>query len=260
VPLELWSGDTLRAVVPVGKGPEPPLAALHILLVEDSPDNRTITVAYLQDTPYRIEIAENGAAAYEKFIAGHYDLVLMDRQMPVMDGLTATRAIRAWEQVNHRPLTPIIALTASALKGDREQCVAAGCTAYLTKPIKQEVLLQAIKEHSIVAPPSSKEQHSRQAAIIVHANPKFADLIPGFLQNRRQDVIAMLDGLDRGEFELVEHLGHGMKGAGGSWGFQAITDIGAALEQSAQSADADASRKWVDELSRYLDRVEVVFD
>jgi signal transduction histidine kinase/DNA-binding NarL/FixJ family response regulator len=260
VPLELWSGDTLRAVVPVGKGPEPPLAALHILLVEDSPDNRTITVAYLQDTPYRIEIAENGAAAYEKFIAGHYDLVLMDRQMPVMDGLTATRAIRAWEQVNHRPVTPIIALTASALKGDREQCVAAGCTAYLTKPIKQEVLLQAIKEHSIVAPPSSKEEHSRRAAIIVHANPKFADLIPGFLQNRRQDVIAMLGALDRGEFEPVERLGHGMKGAGGSFGFQAITDIGAALELAAENADTDASRKWVGELSTYLDRVEVVFD
>ena len=70
---------------------------LRILLVEDSPDNRTIAVAYLQDTPYRVEIAENGAVACEKFTAGHYDLVLMDRRMPVMDGLTATRAIRAWE-------------------------------------------------------------------------------------------------------------------------------------------------------------------
>ena len=109
-----------RAAVPVGTGPEPPLPALRILLAEDSPDNCTITMAYLQDTPYRVEIAENGAIACEKFTAGHYDLVLMDRQMPVMDGLTATRAIRAWEQANHRPPTPIIALTASALKGDRE--------------------------------------------------------------------------------------------------------------------------------------------
>ncbi|MBA3297873.1 MAG: Hpt domain-containing protein [Acidobacteria bacterium] len=130
----------------------------------------------------------------------------------------------------------------------------------MTKPIKQEVLLQAIKEHSIVAPAPSKEESSRQDAIIVRANPKFTDLIPGFLQNRRQDVIAMLDALDRGDFETVEGLGHGMKGAGGSWGFQAITDIGAALEQAAESADTDASRKWVSELSRYLDRVEIVFD
>jgi CheY-like chemotaxis protein/HPt (histidine-containing phosphotransfer) domain-containing protein len=260
VPLEIWAGATRRPTMPVGAGPEPPLPALHILLVEDSPDNRTITVAYLQDTPYRVEIAENGVVAYEKFTAGHYDLVLMDRQMPVMDGLTATQAIREWEQANHRPPTPIIALTASALKGDREKCVAAGCTAYLTKPIKQEVLLQAIKEHSIVAHTSSKDENSRTDTIPVRANPKFADLMPGFLQNRRQDVIAMLDALERGDFQTVESLGHGMKGAGGSYGFQAITDFGAALEQAAESADIDASRKWVGELSRYLDRVEIVSD
>ena len=122
------------------------------------------------------------------------------------------------------------------------------------------MLLQAIKEYSILAPPSSKEESSRKDTILLRANPKFADLIPGFLQNRRQDVIALLDALDRGDFETVESLGHGMKGAGGSWGFQGITDIGAALEQAAESADTDASRKWVGELSRYLDRVEIVSD
>jgi CheY-like chemotaxis protein/HPt (histidine-containing phosphotransfer) domain-containing protein len=226
--------------------------------VEDSPDNRTITVAYLQDTPYRVEIAENGAIAYTKFTAGHYDLVLMDRQMPVMDGMTATRAIREWEQANHRAPTPIIALTASALKGDQEKFVSAGCTAYLTKPIKQDALLQAIREHSGAAPPSSNEDGKRESAIVVHADPKIADLIPEFLQNRRQDVLAMLEALDRRDFDTVERLGHGMRGAGGSWGFQAITDIGAALEQAAESADSDASRKCVGDLSRYLDRVEVV--
>jgi HPt (histidine-containing phosphotransfer) domain-containing protein len=68
----------------------------------------------------------------------------------------------------------------------------------------------------------------------------------------------MLDALDRHDFETVERLGHGMKGAGGSWGFQAITEIGAALEQAAESADSDGSRKCVGELSTYLDRVEVV--
>jgi len=94
--------------------------------------------------------------------------------------------------------------------------------------------------------------------ILAHAKPKFADLIPLFLQNCRQNVIAMLDALDRGDFETVEILGHGMRGAGGSYGFQAITDIGAALEQAAERVDNDASRKWVGELSGYLDRVEVV--
>ena len=251
---------TRQAAVPAGTSPEPALPALDILLVEDSSDNRTITMAFLKDTPYRVEIAENGAIAYEKFKAGHYDLVLMDRQMPVMDGLTATRAIREWEQANHRPPMPIIALTASALKGDQEKFVAAGCTAYLTKPIKQEVLLQAIKEHSVATPPSSKGESSRSDTILVRVNPRFADLIPAFLQNRRQDVIAMRNALDRGDFGTVESLGHGMKGAGGSWGFQVITDIGAALEQAGESADNAASHKWVGELSTYLDCVEIVSD
>jgi PAS domain S-box-containing protein len=260
VPLEIWAGATRGEAVSVGTGLEPPLPALHVLLVEDSPDNRTITIAYLKDTPYRVDIADNGAIAFKKFTAGHYDLVLMDRQMPVMDGLAATRAIRKWEKSNDRPATPIIALTASALKGDQEKFEAAGCTAFLTKPIKQDVLLQAIKEHSMVASPPSNEASSRKDTIIVRANPKFTDLIPGFLENRRHDVVAMLDALDRGDFETVESLGHGMKGAGGSWGFQGVTDIGADLERAAGCADNEASRNSVDELTRYLDRVEIVYD
>jgi DNA-binding response OmpR family regulator len=184
----------------------------------------------------------------------------MDRQMPVMDGLTATRAIREWEESMNRPPTPIIALTASALKGDQEKFVAAGCTAYLTKPIKQEVLLHAIREHSVVASAPETAERGRADAIVVRANPKLADLIPGFLQNRRHDVTAMLNALDKRDFAIVESLGHGMKGAGGSWGFQGITDIGAALERSAEGADNEGSRKWVGELSRYLDRVEIVYD
>jgi CheY-like chemotaxis protein len=252
VPLEIWEGATQRTTVPVGAGPDQPLPALNILLVEDSPDNRTITMAYLRDTPYRVEIAENGAVACEKFTAGRYDLVLMDRQMPVMDGLTATRAIRAWELAHHRPPTPIIALTASALKGDQEKCLAAGCTAYLTKPIKEEVLLQAIREHSPAA--------EAKDAIRIRVNPKIADLIPGFLEHRRNDVTAIRDALDEGDFEIVERLGHGMRGAGGSWGFQGITDIGAALEEAANHGDAGLCRKWADDLSGYLDRLEVVYD
>jgi len=260
VPFESWAAADRPTAAPAGTGFNAPLPALRILLAEDSPDNCTITMAYLEDTPYRVEIAENGAIAFERFVAGHYDLVLMDRQMPIMDGLTATRTIRAWEQANDRLPTPIIALTASALKRDREMCLAAGCTAFLTKPIKQEVLLQAIKDLSIVAPTSSKEESSRKETIFVRANPKIADLMPVFLRNCRQNVVAMLDALDRGDFETVEILGHGMRGAGGSYGFQAITEIGAALEQVAEGADSDASRKWVGELSGYLDRVEIISD
>jgi PAS domain S-box-containing protein len=258
VPFEIWAAVNRPVAVPAGMGPEPPLPALRILLAEDSPDNSTITIAYLEDTPYRVEVAETGAIACRMFEAGRYDLVLMDRQMPVMDGLTATRTIRAWEQANDRSPTPIIALTASALKGDREKCLAAGCTAFLTKPIKQEVLLQAIKDHSMVAPPSLEEESSRKDTVHLSLNQKLAARAPTYLQSCRQSVIEILDALDRVDFETVTILGHNMRGSGGAYGFQAITDIGGAIEQAAESADNDASRKWVGELSSFLDRVEII--
>jgi PAS domain S-box-containing protein len=261
VPFEISTAVNRPAAAPVGLGPEPPLPALHILLVEDSPDNRTITMAYLEHTPYRVDIAENGDIACRKFTAGNYDLVLMDRQMPVMDGLTATRSIRAWEHANERPPTPIIALTAAALKGDREKCLAAGCTAFLTKPIKQEVLLQAIKEHWRAAPValpflvSAVDQDSQMDPILARVNARLAARIPEYLQNCRENVITMRHALDRVDFETVTSLGHQMRGSGGAYGFQAITDIGAALEEAGESADNDVSRKWVNELSSYLDSI-----
>jgi CheY-like chemotaxis protein len=124
------------------------MTPLRILTVDDSRDNRALIVAYLKNTPYHSDMAATGAVACEMFKAGQYDLVLMDRQMPVMDGLTATRAMRAWEEANGRKPTPIIALTAAALSGDREICLAAGCTAYLTKPIERGALLRAIGEYT----------------------------------------------------------------------------------------------------------------
>jgi CheY-like chemotaxis protein len=253
VPFEIWAAANRPTVAPIGTGPEPALPALHILLVEDSPDNRTITMAYLEDTPYSVEIAENGAIACKMFTERDYDLILMDRQMPVMDGLTATRAIREWERANGKPPTPIIALTAAALKGDREKCLAAGCTAFLTKPIKQEVLLQAIKENSGVALASSREQ---EAPILLRVKTSLADRAPAYLQNCRQNVIVMLDALDRVDFETVASLGHQMRGSGGAYGFQPITDICIALQEAGETADEDVSRKCVGELSNYLDGID----
>jgi PAS domain S-box-containing protein len=256
VPFEIWSRDDRPTDAAIGAGPELALRALRILLAEDSPDNCTITMAYLEDTPYLIDIAETGAIACAKFKVGHYDLVLMDRQMPVMDGLTATRTIRAWEQANGQPPTPIIALTASALKGDREMCLAAGCTAFLTKPIKQEVLLQAVRDHSVAPSPVSREPGAMTDAILLRPAHKFASRIPAYLKSCRQNVVLMLDAMDRVDFETVANLGHQMSGSGGMFGFQSITDICVAIEQAARNSDSDASHRGVDELSGYLDEAE----
>jgi len=96
--------------------------------------------------------------------------------------------------------------------------------------------------------------------IIVHVDPEIADLIPGFLENRRKDTETMREALSNGDFETIQVLGHSMKGAGGSYGLDAVTDIGKFLEQAAKDKDAEGIQRWVRELSVYLDRVEVVYE
>jgi PAS domain S-box-containing protein len=256
VPFEIWAAANRPLSAPIGSDTDAPQRALRILMAEDSPDNCTIALAYLEETPYHIDVAETGLIACEMFKAGHYDLVLMDRQMPVMDGLTATRTLRAWEKSNGRPPTPIIALTASALKGDRETCLAAGCTAYLTKPIKQDVLLQAIRNYSAAGSQSPRGDGLSDTRA-PQSDRRLAELIPAYLENCRHNVIAMREALDRADFEAVTILGHNLRGSGGGFGFQAITDLGAGLEQASEDTDLDRARMLLSELSSYLDSVEV---
>ncbi len=253
LPFEAWVGALSREAAPAVSAAMP-LPDLRILLVEDSSDNAVITVAYLQDTPHRVDIAVNGAVACDMFATGVYDLVLMDWQMPVMDGQTATRRMRAWEAATGRPPAPIIALTASALKGDREKCLDAGCTGFLTKPIKQAVLLAAIAGRR-VADPRSSAIDAGSVPRPVRLSPKLAARVPLFLSNRRDDVIAMRDALVRGDFPTVQRLGHNMRGTGSGYGFQAVTDFGTAIETEARSMDLVASSRSVDALAAFLDRV-----
>jgi CheY-like chemotaxis protein len=128
--------------------PEPEVRPLHILLVDDAEDNRLLVSSFLKKTPHTIDVAENGEVAVNQFMAGTYDLVLMDMQMPVKDGYTATREIREWEKHKGAEKTPIVALTAYALKEDTQKSLDAGCNAHLTKPIKKAKLLEFIAEFS----------------------------------------------------------------------------------------------------------------
>ncbi len=116
----------------------------RILLVEDTEENRFVIESFLKKTASLIEVAENGLIAVEKFKDGDFDLVLMDIQMPVMDGYEATRRIRAWEAQSGVAPTPIIALTAHALASETEQIMAVGCNLHLSKPVRKQVLLAAI--------------------------------------------------------------------------------------------------------------------
>jgi two-component system, sensor histidine kinase and response regulator len=122
------------------------LPPLHILLADDSPVNRLLIEAYFSGSQVKLDEAENGQVALEKFESGKYDLVLMDIRMPVMDGYAATRAIRDWEVAHELLRTPIIALTASAFGEEIRRCLEAGCDAHLSKPVKRATLLAAIAE------------------------------------------------------------------------------------------------------------------
>ncbi|WP_459865713.1 ATP-binding protein [Endothiovibrio diazotrophicus] len=119
----------------------------RILLAEDSEDNRLLVEAFLHATPYSVDWAADGRQAVERFVRGGYDLVLMDIQMPLLDGYGATREIRRWEREQGLPHTPILALTAHAFAQDHDESREAGCDDHLTKPIKKRVLLEALARH-----------------------------------------------------------------------------------------------------------------
>jgi PAS domain S-box-containing protein len=122
--------------------------ALRILLVEDSADNCALIRAYFKHLPYSVDIAENGGIAVEKVKRYAYDVVLMDIQMPIMDGYAATVAIREWEQEKGRAAIPILALTAHTRPEDTIRSLAAGCTGHLTKPIGKATLLATLSEYA----------------------------------------------------------------------------------------------------------------
>ncbi len=119
-----------------------PVTSLKILLAEDSPINQRLAIGLLERKGHRVVVASDGKVAVEKFRGESFDLVLMDVQMPEMDGFEATRAIR--EAEGHERRVPIIAMTAHAMKGDRERCLEAGMDAYLAKPIRASELYEII--------------------------------------------------------------------------------------------------------------------
>ena len=115
-----------------------------VLLAEDNPVNQTVAVAMLKHLGLDVDVAANGVEAVERIGAEDYGVVLMDCQMPELDGFDATRRIREWELEALKRPTPIVALTANALSGDREACLAAGMDDYISKPFTAEELYSVL--------------------------------------------------------------------------------------------------------------------
>ncbi|MEG3638778.1 ATP-binding protein [Magnetococcus sp. PR-3] len=122
---------------------------IAILLAEDSPDNVLLVQRFLKKTAYRLDIVGNGLEALEAIKKRRYDLILMDIQMPELDGLSATRTLRSLEREQGTPRMPVLAITAHAFKEDREASIEAGCDGHLTKPFKKDVLLRTIQRYAL---------------------------------------------------------------------------------------------------------------
>ena len=221
---------------------------LRILVAEDSPDNRLLVQIYLKGSPHQATFVEDGKCAVERFLAEHFDLILMDMQMPEMDGLMATRAIRAIERERGLSAIPVVALTANARPQDVAMSKAAGCTAHLAKPISKQKLLGAIGEYG-QRPPD---------LVRVEIPEGLEELTPDYLEARRGEMPRMFEMLAASDFERLSTLAHNLKGTGTSYGFAEFTRLGAGLEHSAKCSDRAALRGQLDELDRYLARVVLV--
>ncbi len=135
-----------------------------------------------------------------------------------------------------------------------------GCDAHVSKPVKRSTLLEAIRDAVEPAPQDRDGAVTiSQEPIVVQLDQDLSDLIPGFLARKREDASAILAAAERGESEAIARLGHKMKGEGGSYGLDAITDIGRELEQAARLADLDAARRLARFLMNFLDRLNIVY-
>lgn len=220
--------------------PRNPQARLcgRILLVDDGLHNRNVLSVYLEQAGAELEMAENGRLGCEAALAAlaegrPFDLILMDMQMPEMDGYTATATLRS--KGCHQP---IIALTAHAMAGDRDKCIQAGCTDYLSKPVSREDLLAMLHRHLLV-----RHDDRHLALPVVRSTNVEHDIQPFtnmFVADLPPRVGQMLRCLDDGTLQELAAVVHGLKGTGGLYGFMSISDLAGRAEESLRTGQSPA--------------------
>src|SRR6185369_2268252 len=243
-----------------------PIRGARVLLVEDNDINQQVARELLEDAGLVVEVAENGEVALAMVGNTLYDLVFMDMQMPVMDGLTATRAIRKVGRLEH---LPIVAMTANAMEQDRQRCLAAGMNDALIKPLDPEkiwgVLLQWIKPRAATqqpvarAPRAVAEIPESIDGLDIHAGlgrvlgkkPLYLSLLRRYVAGQRCAPQEIRKTLDTNDWATAERLAHTTKGVSGNIGALRIPDHAGDL------AHAIRERKPRDEIDRLLRAMEI---
>jgi CheY-like chemotaxis protein/HPt (histidine-containing phosphotransfer) domain-containing protein len=231
------------------------LKGVRILLAEDGYDNRELIEMVLRRVGAEVESVENGRLAVAKAEAEPFDVVLMDINMPEMDGFEATRLLRSrgYER-------PILALTANAMEGDMEKCREAGCDEHLTKPIDRVRLIQAIalfsgrqvgEEETSGSPGGDIAARDDEIVVSQYVNdPEMTRALEGFWMRLGGQIDAMHESFAGGRFEELQRQAHKLKGSGGSYGYPSLTDAAKELEGAAQSHDSLAAGVALAEVDR----------
>jgi PAS domain S-box-containing protein len=227
------------------------LKGLRVLLAEDGVDNQRLIGIILKNAGADVAVASNGRIAVELAHKQEFDVILMDMQMPEMDGYQATRHLR-----DTGNSCPIIALTAHAMSGDRQKCLDAGCTDYAAKPVDREVLVATVarwgrKTQSVAAAPAPGAQEAPTAgeqtpaaqAIRSHYadDPDLVGLVVEFARKLGGRLAAMRELLKANCLDELRMKAHQLKGAGSGYGYPDLTNLGKTLEQQVASGDVEGA-------------------
>ena len=221
------------------------ITKLHILLAEDNPVNREVALRMLKKRGHTIVAVENGEEVLAALERAPFDLVLMDVQIPKMDGLVATSAIREREKATGSHI-PIVALTASAMKGDRERCLEAGMDGYVSKPLRAQELIEAVEGHvaSISGDGRLREDKASSmepgfdlnvAQAHLDGDTEFLEEMAGlFCDNAPKMLSQLRDALASRDGKALERAAHALKGAVGNFGAKDAFETAAKVEEMAR--------------------------
>jgi len=219
--------------------------SLRLLVAEDGADNRLLLDHYLRSEPIQIEFAEDGQQAVDAIQAGkEFDLILMDIDMPVLDGFQATRAIRELEIARGVAPTPVVALSAHAMREAVRASLEAGCVAHVAKPLDRAALLKTVHRYA------RTQSAGGGAALAVPDD--VLPLVPKYLASKAGQIEAARASLSRNDFDPIRRFGHNLKGTGTGYGFPRIEALGREIEQAAQASDASRIAGQLDALFKFI--------